>query len=698
MGHPFEMWADRIAAADEESRRAMITEARVYRARNLSDVSAQRRATYTLSQLHHLQGERDQAAHEAKQLLSLCQTLPAASREETEATRTWLRALGEHAPKVVAPPRERSWREEDGPRRRDRPARTDARPARADGARPARADGARRADDRPTPADPGRVRAFAAEGRFADALAAVGDGRGASTELLRAALRLEQALASSDPMPALRALRADLSRRVGLGGRAEGAASDPLSALLGAPAPSRRAERIDAIEAFADANPSRVDELAAAALRHHLATAGPAPAPWLAGTVARALSSGAADHTEAALAELRAAGSHAVSCYDEWPFTRLLRVLGRARADGVPVTAVRRGVLARHEPDERKLWTMRVRPASGERMLAVAPHAAQPYEGDLARDLAERLHALSPSTLLVATGSGNEALRTYARERGLAVRDRDGDDAELLGELLALPAAPSAPAPRAPAPRAPAPAPEGDASAAAAPVDRLADLVTQTPLDRPRIQAAIASMRRADRALRIVQKLALSDEALATVLELVAATIGNDRPIPEGTTLALRGAVAGPRTREQLRDPRYGGPGVDALVDVARVLTEAGWDVHRVLRGPTRREIERNPALDSLSGGLAGLWRLLVRHGDRKGEVWYVADLPVEGRAALPLLLLEEFQRAILVAGDAVDPWQSLGVSPIAWGADAAPALLASVDRFVARAEPADADESGASA
>lgn len=649
MGHPFEMWADRITAATtDEARRALVTEARVLRARSLSDVVALRRATFTLSQLHSLLGERSEAAHEARQLLSLCQTPPAASREEIEATRGWLRSLGEHAPKVVAPPRERSWGE----------TRRDARPART--APPPRTPAPREPREAPA-ADPGRVRALAAEGRWEEALAAA-DGKGPAAELVRAALRLHLALAGAEPLAAAAALRDELVARLGLAARPTPA--DPLSDLLGRPAPTRRAERIEAIEAFAASHPERIDALAAAALRAHLAHAGPATAaPWLAGIVVRALAAGGAD-AEAALSELRAAGSVAAACYDEWPCSRLQRLIARAAVDGPAVTGVRRGVLARHEPEDRKIWTLR----AGDRMLAVAPHAAAPYPDELARELADRLAALCPATLVLATGSGNDGLRAAARARGLHVRDRDGDDAEILAELAALQPAPAPAAPEAPA-------------APAAPLERLADLVVADPLDRPRIQAAIATLRRADRALRIVQNLAMTDEAVATVLEVVAATIGNDRPIPEGTTLAVRTGL-GPRTREALRDPRYGGPGIDGLADVARHLADAGWEIHRVLRGPTRREIERHPALESLSAGLGGLWRLLVRHGDRKGEVWFVAELLPEGRAAVPLLLLEDFQRVVLSDGP---PAAELGAGAIAWTGAPEP-LQAALAGFVALA------------
>jgi hypothetical protein len=698
MGHPFEMWADRIeAASTDEARRALVTEARVLRARSLADPVALRRATYTLSQLHHLLQERDPAAHEARQLLSLCQTPPVASREEIEATQAWLRALGERAPKVVAPPKERSWRDDE---RRARPDRPD-RPGRREPAAPAARAAAPPAADLPS-----KVRGLALDGRWSDALAAAADGRGPGAELTRAAIRLHLALESAEPLAAVRALRDELHQRTGLARKEVPA--DPLAAILGDRIPTRRAERIDAIEAFAKENPERLDELAAASLRQHLVTAGAgAAAPWLAGVVARAQASGASPQTDAAMAELRAAGSVAVLCYDEWPYTRLQRVFSKANADGVPVSAVRRGVLARHEPDDRKLWTLRVAPADGERMLAVAPHATTPYEGDLARELAERLRSLCGATLLLATGSGNEALRAHARELGLAVRDRDADDSQVLAELLAV--APVAPSPAAPGPSARAAAraertgapsehtgsPSERTGSPAAPVDRLADLVTVAPLDRPRIQAAIASMRRADRALRIVQKLPLTDEALSLVLEVVASTIGNDRPIPEGTTLALRAAVTGPLTRATLRDPRYGGPGIDTLVDIAGTLHAAGWEVHRVLRGATRRETERQPALDSLSAGLGGFWRLLVRRGDRKGEVWFVAELPIEGRAAVPLLLLEDFQRTIVAAGEA-EFWAGLGQNALQWELGAEPALVAAVEQFVVREEPHDAGDDAA--
>ena len=98
------------------------------------------------------------------------------------------------------------------------------------------------------------------------------------------------------------------------------------------------------------------------------------------------------------------------------------------------------------------------------------------------------------------------------------------------------------------------------------------------------------------------------------------------------------------------------------VIDIARILLDGGWEVHRVLRGPTRRECTAHPVLDTLAPAMAGLWRLLVRKADpsraesegpggpsRKGEVWYLADLPPEGRAGVPQLLLEDWQRVVVV-------------------------------------------------
>src|SRR5262249_30342121 len=160
----------------------------------------------------------------------------------------------------------------------------------------------------------------------------------------------------------------------------------------------------------------------------------------------------------------------------------------------------------------------------------------------------------------------------------------------------------------------------------------------------------------------------------------------------------------GPVTRGLLSsDPalaaRFAGPSVGVVADLARVLVEGGWEVNRVLRGPTRREMSAHPALETLAPSMGGLWRLLVRQregeGTRNGEGWFLADLPPEARAGVPLLLLEDWERAIVAP---VDPdllawWRSIsGPELLGWppeGADTsaeARSLLAAVSSFAVRA------------
>jgi hypothetical protein len=224
----------------------------------------------------------------------------------------------------------------------------------------------------------------------------------------------------------------------------------------------------------------------------------------------------------------------------------------------------------------------------------------------------------------------------------------------------------------------------------------LSEALQAEPLDPEAVRAAVAAFRRPDRAMRSVLKLELDDERTAALLAAIDASADADAPIPEGTTVAVRAAARGPATRALLEGPgrsRFGGPGVEGLVDVAGALLADDWVLHRVLRGPTRREAREQPALDTLAPALGGLWRLLVRRGDHRGEVWFVAELPVEGRAAVPLLLLEEHGRVIVLPDDAelVAGWGELAgaPAPVVWNEQAADGLRAAAAELpvVPRAE-----------
>jgi hypothetical protein len=135
------------------------------------------------------------------------------------------------------------------------------------------------------------------------------------------------------------------------------------------------------------------------------------------------------------------------------------------------------------------------------------------------------------------------------------------------------------------------------------------------------------------------------------------------------------------------------------VIDLARVLMDAGWELHRVLRGPTRRECTSHPVLETLAPSMSGLWRLLIRKDDRKGEVWYLADLPAEGRAGVPQLLLEDWQRVVVVPlePDLLAWWRTLGsADALGWTGAEGEALVGAVEQFVARAEPREEEDGSA--
>ncbi|MEZ4240305.1 MAG: hypothetical protein R3F59_29960 [Myxococcota bacterium] len=685
MSHPFEMWSDRIAAADtDEARRALLVEAARWRAQHLTDVPATRRATFLVSRLHAMLGDRDRAVNEARQLLSLCQTAPEASGEEIEAARGYLQSLGESAPRLTLPRRERDRDRRERPTR-ERPSRDRSdRPER--GERPTREAKRTKGADGPANSLP-EARRAAAAGEWDKVLRLLDGARSAGAALVRTYAQLSAAAAGdAAALPAaVDAVRQELARAAGIGNPGAGRAddpNDPLAQLLGGPVPTRRAARIKAIEDFAAAHPDQIDALAAAALRQHVAAHGAgAPAPWLVGVVALATVDSDAAQTGAAVEELRRASAVAVQAYDEWPYQRLVRLMRRARAAGLTLGGMRRGVLSRGEPDDRKLWTLRVTDADGtERMLAVAPHATDAYPPGKAEELAARLGGLCARTLLLATGSGNAGLRQAAAADGLTVLDADGDDDAILAALAA-----AGPAARA--------TPAADNGHAQAP-DRLADLLRAESVDTAGLVEAIKSFRRPDRAMRIIGRLELDDAHTAAVLQAVDQATEADQTLPEATTLAIRAATAGGQTRALLEQPgsiadRFGGPDVGAVTDVASAVLGAGWELFRVLRGPTRRETTAHPALETLSSEMGGLWRLLVRQGDRRGEVWFVSSLQPEGRAGVPLLLLEDWQRVVVLP---VDPellawWRSLG-SPaptVGWTGGEGREVAAAVDGFVAR-------------
>lgn len=696
MATSFDHWSDRIGAANEPAaRRALLAEVATWRARNLVDILAMREATYAVSRLHALLGDHEAAVREARSLVSLCHTSPAASAEQYAAAMAHLRGLGEPVPKMPAPRPERPSPRANRPEARERRERP-GRAAQPSAGAPAREDASSR----------DQALELARAGDPSGAIAALQGRRGAPVDLLRAALQLARALSSTgDARDAdLRDLDGWLRRRVGLEGRPARAEEseeagpvpdDPLSRLLGRAAPRRRERRIEVIEAWAVAHPGRVDEIADAALRHHVEVSGLAsPAPWLASVVGMALARGGA-RTAATVEELRAKGAFAVTAYAEEPARRLVALLGAALAAGWRFGGLRRGVMARGEPGERKLWTLRLERDGTERMVAVAPAADTPYAEGLSARIAQRLTRLCARTVLLAPGVGNGGLREAAGALGIrafADAPADGVVLEALQGARAVEpsgededraerASPAVEAPREEEDRTPTPD---------------ADLVSALAASDVSVEALLPVVQRFRRRFRAIVTAeralgdAPDDHKVAAFLTAVHDAADPDEALPEGTTLAVRAAAGGGARAAGLLTGgptagRYGGPGIDAVVAIARALTEDGWRVHRVLRGATRREQRDHPVLDTLGEHLGGLWRLLVRRGAARGEIWYVAELPIEGRAAVPQLLLDARQRAVLlpIEPDLLTWYATLrGPEAIGWTGDEGDALRAEVARW----------------
>jgi hypothetical protein len=665
----FDKWSGRIAAAgDEYSRRSILAEIGAWRAAKLSDVAASRHATFAMSRLYAMLGQHDQAVREAHSLLSLCQTPPVATRDETESARAYLTSLGEKAPRVVLPKRQKP---KKGSARRE----------------------VKKAVKEPY----GAALAAANEEKWTDGLRAMRGKTGPRADLLRTWLHLNRALGKEDPAARVEDLE-NLERRLrktlaivppsqssssspspstdSAPEKDQARGEDPLSPLLGMRAPRRRDALVRALEKHASMHPDQIDALAAAALHHHVAVQGPRrAAPWLIGTVAHALATTDGVATATAIDALRTAGAFATAAYDEAPFASLLSVLRHGLDAGWGYRGMRRGV-SRDEPTSRKLWTLRLARGEAEIFIVRADTQSEPYPEDGAAVLATRILALCPRAALVAAGEGNAGLREACAAAGILVFASDDDVVAGLDQVAAIEAAPEAP-------KAPA-APRPDAL--------LGDLLTgDEPASIEALVEVLGGFRRRFRAFQVAEKLfgQLPSERIATLLEAVHIEADTDRRIPSGTTLAVRASA---RSGEDSRvhtllvsgptSSRYGGPGIEAVVGVVAALQEKGWLLHRLLQGPTRREREASPVVEALAEHLPGLWRLLVGKGEVRGEVWYVHSLPPEGRAAVPQLLLRDAHRAVVlpIDPDLVSWFGTLGgPAAIGWTGEEGAEVVAAV-------------------
>jgi len=671
----FDKWSGRIAAAgDEHSRRAILAEIGAWRAAKLTDVAASRHATFAMSRLYAMLGEHDQAVREAHSLLSLCQTAPVATRDETESARAYLTSLGEKAPKVILPRK--------APKKGAARTRT---PAKRDGGASGYAS----------------ALAAAADGKWSDGLRAMRGKTGPRADLVRTWLHLSRALGKDDVDARLDDLR-DLERRLRAklevgrapaasddrAERSQGGAADledPLSPILGMRAPRRRDALVRALEKHAAKHPDQIDAMAAAALHHHVALQGPRrAAPWLIGTVAHALATTDGVATATAVDALRTAGAFAAAAYDEAPFSALLSVLREGIEAGWSYRGMRRGV-SRDEPTNRKLWSLRLARKRTEFLVVRAHDRSDDYPEDAVAPLVERMLFLCPRVALHAPGAGNDGLRQAAVEAGITLFTSDDAVVAGLGEVKAAEPRPTAPEPAA-GPR---------------PQEVLEGLLTRDePATVDELVEVMAGFRRRFRAFQVAERVfgQLPSDRIATLLDAVHIEADTDRRIPSGTTLGVRAAArsgASSRVHSLLVEgptaARYGGPGIESVVGITAALQGKGWALHRLLRGATRRECEAMPVVGALSEHLDGMWRLLVGKGAVRGEIWYVESLPAEGRAAVPQLLLRDAHRVVVlpIVPDLVSWFGTLGgPSAIGWTGEEGDEVVGAV-----RAWPSPAPE-----
>jgi hypothetical protein len=718
MTGPFGQFDARIAeAANELSLRTALGEIGLWRAQRLMDIPAQRQAAYALSVVYEKLGEARQAAHEAEQLVALCKTTPVASREESQVADQHLWRLthpaGTPAPKERAPRQTREERRAAAGEREERRSAAGQREER--GERPER--GGRGEGD-----GWDAVLALAADGKWEAARAALPGRKGVRSALFFVWADLSEALALRGKArdEALEVIRGRLGEAV-VGrraapatkeGPARGAPNSALERLIGHALPNDRDAYVSSLHEAVEAHPERSDEVAALALREHVERFGPRkPAPWLFGLTAIAKARGASPQTDAAISDLSVDGAYAVTAYAEQPFQTLVDALRGALASGLSLRSLRRGVLRRDEPDDRRLWTMRVGLGGGEVMVVAAANLDVPYGDEMAAQLARRVAELDPQAIVIAPGSGHVGFRAGAMALGLTVSETLDPDVVLHRARGRAAAAPKPEPTRTPRVAAERPeraerkegAEEGDRKAS--PVRLITRLIGgasapsvedyAAPLGELRwVGAAFPPVRRSLQRLSAEE----GDRRLATLLLATHAALSDDRRVPEATTVALRvaSAVPGGEVSQLLSGEgpvaaRFGGPGFAGVAQLAATISEAGLSVDRVLHGVTRKEAREHAALEALEADPGGLWRLVVRQGDVRVEVWWLEGLTEEGQATVPLLALQVPDAVVVLPeGSPLAAWYStLGGAPAQiW--DGGPAVVQAVTARLATATPGE--------
>ena len=694
----FTRFADRLAAAsDATAQRTLLVEIGQWRAQQLTDVAAQRDAAWAMSHLYAATGDADASRREGQMLLTLCTTPPEASSQELREATGWVKSIGGRLPPRPAgkprKERDRNDRNDRGDRKRsDRPERNDRSDRNDRNGRNDQKDAAGRS--RSSNSD---VVAEILAGRTRNARAALkgrNDDRAMllqlwvevkelqqapATELGNRLSEIEQALAErlGSERGARRAESAPAPERAAASRKDAGPHEQALVELVGQPLPNKRRDRAEFFDAYARNNPGNIDAFAALALRAHVEFSGvDKPAPWLVGHTALALVSGDASLTRAALADLKKAGAFAVSAYDEPAFNGLVDVLREAVAAGAAFETLRRGVLSRGEPNDRKVWTLRVKDGNDERQIAMASPSDQDLDAELAARISDRLHQLCPLTVLVASGEGNVPLVDAFTASGGSVAS--GDAASIYRAAAAVEA-----------PSTPPPAPR---SAGRADVDSAWASLVQGA-ERPSVDAIIeglAPFRRVHHALRPLWRL-LADQSPsergARVVDILtaAASAAPEARLSEGIDLLCRVRAEAPELADSLSAPplaALGGEGVELVAQLLPGVQEAGIEVRRILRGITGKERRESAVLDPIAEQLETLWRVQLTVGEARRELWVLPSLPPEAVAGVPLLLDGAASPVVVVPieGGVLDAWRDLGgPEPIGWTGDEAADVVAAL-------------------
>jgi hypothetical protein len=358
---------------------------------------------------------------------------------------------------------------------------------------------------------------------------------------------------------------------------------------------------------------------------------------------------------------LTAKGAFAVSLYGESAFDELVDLRRASDAAGYNVVSLRRGVLSRGEPADRRVWTFRAEKDGVELLYARAPESDVPWEKDLAVRIANRLPELCSRVALYAPGSGNDALRAAAEKIGIhLVTDTSTDALVASFATLAVSTAPPSPA------------------------DALRTLLATGVPDDAALDEAVGAFGRAYQAFRASRPVldertdSEAHAARLAFLKSVDRVAPEHVRIPEGTSWAVRLSAAGVDTGLLSDTSRFGGPGIDTVVGIATGLAAASLKVERVQVGASKRERREDAVLAPLDAPYGGLWRLMVG----AVEVAVLTDLTPEGRVAATRLLTGDTPRVVVVSldGDLLSWWRSTGgADPIGWtgeeGADVARAI-----------------------